>query len=479
MQPPFTAYRGDGDYVFVCYSHGDISEVYEDLTTLHNRGLNIWFDEGISPGTEWSEELAQALEGASQVLFYASKASVSSRHCRDEINFSHNHDQKILVINLEDVSLPVGLELSLSSTQSIQKYQLSQDMYLEKLFNVLPVGAVDSNNVVETANVSKPRRRKTLIGLAAASLLVISAGLTIALDPNYWAARWIMFNADYLGSSIEQKISFATSKDDVRIAYATTGSGPPVLIVLGWATHLENGLASPAYDGAGVLAMSSEEHTIIRYDGRGFGLSDRNIKDFSLEARVADVEAVVEALGLERFALYAMSAGGMVGAAYASRHPDKVASLVLASTNVDRYTTDDELRRFDSMLEVFETSWDSPAVTNLMFEVIFPNLEGVNKEVFGEFLRRSAHGPDMKGFFKVHTRLNVVEETKKITVPTLVVHSRDDRTIPLEAGRRIASLIPGARFEIVEGDHGAGVGMTQSTRKLILDFIDSIPMGAG
>jgi pimeloyl-ACP methyl ester carboxylesterase len=477
MQPPFTAYRGNDDYVFVCDSHSDISEVYEDLTMLRARGLNIWFDEGISPGTEWSEELAQALEGASRVLFYASNGSVSSRHCRDEINFSHNHDKKILVINLEDAALPAGLELSLSSTQSIQKYQLSTEMYLEKLFSVLPSSTVDSTTTVDSTEGSKPRKRKTLIGLAVASLLVIGAGLTIALDPTYWTARWIMFNADYLGSSIEQNISFATSKDDVRIAYATTGSGPPVLIVLGWATHLEDGMDSPAYDSAGVLAMSSEEHTIIRYDGRGFGLSDRNVEDFSLEARVADVEAVVDALGLERFALYAMSAGGVVGAAYASRHPNKVASLVLASTAVDRYSTDEELRRFDAMLGVFETSWDSPAVTNLMFEVIFPNMEGVNKEIFGEFLRRSANGPDLKGFFEVQSRLNVVEETKMIVVPTLVVHGRDDATIPLEAGRKIASLIPGARFEIVEGDHGAGVGMTQETRKLILDFIDSIPMG--
>jgi pimeloyl-ACP methyl ester carboxylesterase len=427
---------------------------------------------GSSPGTEWSEEPARALEGASLVLFYASKASVSSRHCRDEINFSHNHDHKILVVNLEDVALPVGLELSLSSTQAIQKYNLSDDMYLEKIFSALPTGAVGSAEPVE---VSKPLKRKRWIGLAAAFLLMIGAGVTVSLNPDYWTARWLMFNADYLGSSIEQTIGFATSKDDVRIAYAITGSGPPVLIVLGWATHLEHGMDSPAYDSAGVLAMSSEEHTIIRYDGRGFGLSDRNVKDFSLEARIADIEAVVEALDLKKFHLYAMSAGGVAGAAYASRYPEKVVSLVLASTNVDRYSTDEELRRFDSMLGVFETSWGSPAVTNLMFEVIFPNTEGVTKEIMGEFFRRSANGPDLKGFFDVHTRLNVVEETKKITVLTLVVHSRDDATIPLEAGRRIASLIPGARFEIVEGDHGAGVGNTHGTRKLILDFIDSVP----
>ena len=133
MEPPFEAYKGDAGYVFVCYSHADTETVYADISRLNSRGLRVWYDEGISPGTEWNEELGNALSGARLVLFYASSRSAESRHCRDEINFAHNHDIPVLAIHLEDFALPLGLELSLSSTQAIKKHALSDESYLGKL----------------------------------------------------------------------------------------------------------------------------------------------------------------------------------------------------------------------------------------------------------------------------------------------------------------------------------------------------------
>lgn len=365
MAPPFPAYKGVNDYVFVCYSHADTDAVYADLQSLRDRGLRIWYDEGISPGTEWSEELAQALSNSSMVLFFASNSSVKSRHCRDEINFSHNHDKRIIVIELEPVEYPAGLELSLSSTQAVQKHNLEAGHYYDKLLGVLPPGTIGSEarEAPSRTDETQSSRSGRKIALTAAVIVLIAVLGTFVSAPEYWTARWIMFSADNLGGKIEQNIGFATTKDDVRIAYATTGSGPPVVVVLGWATHLEDGMMSPAYDGAGVLAMSSEAHTIIRYDGRGLGLSDRNVDDYSLEARVADLEAVVADLGLERFALYAMSAGGPTGIAYAARYPAKVSSLVLASTNADFTHLDPEQRRrFESMYDTFENNWDNNSV---------------------------------------------------------------------------------------------------------------------
>jgi pimeloyl-ACP methyl ester carboxylesterase len=481
MAPPFPAYKGDNDYVFVCYSHADTDAVYADLQSLRDRGLRIWYDEGISPGTEWSEELAQALSNSSMVLFFASNSSVKSRHCRDEINFSHNHDKRIIVIELEPVEYPAGLELSLSSTQAVQKHNLETGHYYDKLLGVLPPGTVGSDSSEASSGPSESGKTSNAkkFGVAAALLVLLVGGGTFISAPEYWTARWIMFSADNLGTKIEQNIGFATTKDDVRIAYATTGAGPPVVIVLGWATHLEDGMMSPAYDGAGVLAMSSEVHTIIRYDGRGFGLSDRNVDDFSLEARVADLEAVVADLGLERFALYAMSAGGPAGIAYAAKYPEKVSSLVLASTNADFSHLDPEQRRrFESMYDTFENNWDNNSVRKLFFDVLNFNSDGdadtgVNQEIFSEFLGRSADGASIKGFFTEHLYVDASERAKQLEMPTLVIHGKDDKVVEPEAGRRLASLIRGATFKLVEGGHQVGTGGTLESRRMILDFIDS------
>lgn len=476
-EAPFTAYRGADTYVFVCYSHHDTAAVYDDLVLLRSAGVRIWYDEGISPGTQWSDELARALDGAALVLFYASSASTTSRHCRDEINFAHNRDKQILPIYLEQVALRAGLELSLSSTQAIHRFALSDEKYIAKMLDVLPAGAVESG---EVAVITRPTRRRSPVrryALASAAALLVALGIAGALNKDYVLSRWILYSAQYFGDPIEQHIGFAPAADGTRIAYATTGEGPPVLIVLGWATHLQEGINSPTYDPQGILALSSEKHRIIRYDGRGFGLSDRNIANFSLDARVNDIEAVVDALHLERFALYAMSAGGRAAIAYASRHPDKLVSLTLASSAADfSYADPQTMEAFRRMLDVCETSWDrSPAAIDLFIEMVFPDVhDAVVKEVLREFLRRAANGPDLAGFFRGFLAEDVSGLAEQIRVPTLVIHAQDDHTIPLEAGRRLASLVPNARYVIVPGGHGEGTGGTPETRKVILDFIDEV-----
>ena len=85
MEKPFLAYRGSEPYVFVCYAHEDDGAVYRELGWLHDLGAQIWYDEGISPGEEWSQEIGQAIEKAEQVVFFVTPASVASRNCRNEV----------------------------------------------------------------------------------------------------------------------------------------------------------------------------------------------------------------------------------------------------------------------------------------------------------------------------------------------------------------------------------------------------------
>jgi pimeloyl-ACP methyl ester carboxylesterase len=480
MEPPFAAYRGSDSYVFVCYSHTDAASVYPEIAHLRSLGLNIWYDEGISPGTEWSEELARALEGADKVLFYISESSVNSRHCRDEISFSHNHDKQVVAIYLSKTELPVGLELSLSSTQAIQKFALSADQYLGKLSATLP--ALSNNEEGPPGLVPSAQRGSHFLRFkyryAILMALLFMAGSLAMFNREYLQVKTALYLPLIFSDPIKQNIGFAVSKNNRRIAYATTGEGAPIVYVLGWATHLEGGWDSPVYDNQGVLAMSSEDHLFVRYDGRGFGLSDRQVQDFSLEARVSDLEAVVYSLGLEKFAIYAVSAGGPAGIAYASKNPEKLTSLVLASTQASANHLSAEYKEnFELMNPLIEASWENPSVTRLFIDYLFPDYENeydaLTVKIFGEFLRISGQGHAITGFFDQFLTTDVENQASKIEVPTYVVHARGDATIPLEAGRTLASLIPGAKFEIVEGGHNEGIGSVPRVRRKILDFIES------
>ncbi len=315
-----------------------------------------------------------------------------------------------------------------------------------------------------------PRRRR-MLWAALASVLVLAA--VIALNRGAILA-WVALNAPRVFvHPIEQKIGFAQTSDGVRIAYATTGQGPAIVNVLGWATHIEGGFNSPLYDVAGLLPMSSAHHLFVRYDGRGFGLSDRDVKDFSLDARVRDIEAVVDALHLDRVGIYAMSAGGLPAIAYVARHPERVDRLVLASTAARvRGAANAGFDRILRALPLFETDWQVPAVTSIMVDWVAPTADDVQRRVLGEFLRRSGSGAAIAGFFRALSEIDVSDQARQIAVPTLVIHARDDQPVPIEAGRALASLIPNVRFQVVEGGHLEGTGGTPDVRARIIKFFD-------
>lgn len=284
-----------------------------------------------------------------------------------------------------------------------------------------------------------------------------------------WAALTV---PRVLGAGIEQELAFAESADGTRIAYATAGSGPPLVFVLGWATHLTEGLGSPLYDQDGMLAWYARDHTLVRYDGRGFGLSDRTVSDFSLDARVSDLEAVVDALGLERFDLYAYSAGGPVGIEYAARHPDRVSKLILAATQA-RSRRDDSVA-VRGMLDMIENGWESPLARAALSEFLAPEADDVQRRVLMHFMQVAADGPQVAAFLRAHAAIDTTASARRIRVPALVVASDADTTIPIGQSRELASLIPGARFEIVAGaSHIGASGFDPRVKQLAAGFLGS------
>jgi DNA-binding winged helix-turn-helix (wHTH) protein/TolB-like protein/tetratricopeptide (TPR) repeat protein len=133
VERPFQAYEGDEPYVFVCYAHEDKALVYPDITRLKDARLNIWYDEGISPGSEWSDTLARHIEGCAVFLYYVTPRSVVSEHCRREANFALQQTCGMLAVHLEPTDLPSGLKLTLSNRQAILKYDEPAAAYEAKL----------------------------------------------------------------------------------------------------------------------------------------------------------------------------------------------------------------------------------------------------------------------------------------------------------------------------------------------------------
>ena len=320
----------------------------------------------------------------------------------------------------------------------------------------------------------RPRSRRRRVLTVFAGIVVFLLVATMIYLPNRAAilSRIVLVAPRLFVDPVKQRIGFATTSDGVRIAYAITGQGPPVVNVLGWATHIERGAGSPMYDSSGVIRWLSKNYLLVRYDGRGFGLSDRNVGDFSLDARVHDLEAVVDALGLGQCALYAMSAGGPTAIAYTIRHPERVSRLILAGTRAGHDLDAEERRKWDGMLSLFRTSWDSPVVRSMMTHYIAPNANEVEQRVLNEFLRISGDGPAVAGFLQALLEIDTRQLAPRIGVPTLVVHGEEDIIIPFAAGRETASLIPNARFEIISGaDHEQGVAYSPETRKVIDEFL--------
>jgi TolB-like protein len=143
VEKPFTAYRGDEPYVFVCYAHEDANAVYPILSQLHSQGTRVWYDEGVSPGLNWRDEVAKALVSCDVVLFFVTPKSVISSNCLKELNFALSRERRILVTYLEPTELPPGLELSLSDVQAVIRGDHQFTDYILKLSQGL-VGSAQS-----------------------------------------------------------------------------------------------------------------------------------------------------------------------------------------------------------------------------------------------------------------------------------------------------------------------------------------------
>jgi pimeloyl-ACP methyl ester carboxylesterase/DNA-binding CsgD family transcriptional regulator len=252
---------------------------------------------------------------------------------------------------------------------------------------------------------------------------------------------------------MRQRISFCRAGDGTRIAWATHGRGPPLVKVAHWMTHLDHDWASPVW--RPLLDELGRRFTVTRYDGRDTGLSDRDVDAVSLDAWVADLEAVMDESGLQRVPLLAMCQAGPVAIAYAARHPERVSHLVLFGTYaVGRFHRGSgrERREAEALLALMEDAWgaDNPAVRHLWATRFIADASGEILTSFSELQRRSASPRGAARHMAARYDLDVTDLAGRVTAPTLVVHARGDAAVPFETGRRLAALVPGAEFVPLE-----------------------------
>ncbi|HTS23639.1 MAG TPA: alpha/beta fold hydrolase [Casimicrobiaceae bacterium] len=254
---------------------------------------------------------------------------------------------------------------------------------------------------------------------------------------------------------MKQRIGFCTSRDGVRIAFATVGEGPALVRVNNWFTHLELDLDNPVWrHWSEALA---ERRKLVRYDPRGSGLSDRDVSDFSLDAMVADLESVVDALKLRRFPLLGLCQGGVIAVAYAARHPERVSRLVLYDSYPYGAFVKDAgeklARQAEAFSQMIEVGWGRRvgAFRELFANLLMPDAAGHQLKWIGELQRRSASPAVACQLWNAFNNFDIRAEAPKVTAPTLVFHVRGDAMVPFEAGRRLAAAIPNARFVPLEG----------------------------
>src|SRR5262245_1960923 len=277
-----------------------------------------------------------------------------------------------------------------------------------------------------------------------------------------------------------QKIRFCTGRDGVRLGFAACGTGPTVIAAAHWISHLRLDWDNPIR--RAWLSMLSRRHTLIRYDARGTGLSDRDPLDFSLERRIEDLEAVVEAAKCDRFALLGLWTGGAVAISYAVRHPERVTRLVLhACATRGRLARDpgpEQVEEAEAQLKLIELGWanENSAFRQLHTSQLMPDATAEQARAFNDLMRQTTTPANAAKLLRAHwTEVDNRSLGPRVNCPTLVLHAREDGRVPFEEARSLAALIPEARFVPLESRNHILVDGEPAWQQLVAELEDFLP----
>ena len=249
---------------------------------------------------------------------------------------------------------------------------------------------------------------------------------------------------------MNQSIRLCTTADGVRLAYAVSGAGPPLVMSATWVSHLEHQWRS--FTWRPWLDVFTREYKVLRHDVRGCGLSDRNVSNLSFETCVSDFECVINAASFQRFALVGACGGGPAAIEYAAQHPERVSHLVLYATYARgqwrRTDRPDEIEKGRVLLDLTRLGWAQEDHTFLQIWASRYQPGGTLEHLrsWSDQMRAATSADTAVRLLQIVWNVDVQEAASKIKCPVLIVHPEGDLTVPVEEARLLASLIPDCRF---------------------------------
>ena len=252
-----------------------------------------------------------------------------------------------------------------------------------------------------------------------------------------------------------QRIAFTLSADETQIAYALSGEGPPIVRAGTWLTHIQHDWDSPIW--SHWFRLMSQKHTLVRYDPRGCGLSQRETPDISLERWVDDLEAVVDKLGLDTFPLFGMSQGAAVAILYCLRHPERVSQLVLYAPLVTGWSGSQNSRalRWSAMENLVESGWgeENLAFPSMFSQLFVPGATPEHIRWYANTQQKSTSKSSAKRIMKAMSEIRLFSRLDEIDVPTLVVQVAGDQVISADSAQGIAAKIRDCQFASIDSDN--------------------------
>lgn len=253
---------------------------------------------------------------------------------------------------------------------------------------------------------------------------------------------------------MQQSIRYLTTGDGARLAWASMGTGQPLVKAANWLSHLEYDLESPIW--RHWSRFFGGHMQLIRYDERGCGMTGGNPHGLTLEHWLGDLEAVVDAAGIEQpFTLLGISQGAAACVAYAVKHPQRVSKLVLYGAYArGPYERGDEesARLYHAIADIARVGWanENPVFRQLFTSRFIPDATDAQVQWFNELARTTTTAEAAGALLDSRGHINIVPLLASVTAPTLVLHARQDGVVPLEEGRLLAAGIPGSRFVELE-----------------------------
>jgi pimeloyl-ACP methyl ester carboxylesterase len=406
--------------IFISYARADRDAAAVIAAWLEAQGYAVWWDGSLAGGENFSRRIEQELAAAGAVVVLWSQAASGSDWVRDEAATAKAAG-KLVPATIDGAAPPLGFQ--------------------------------GLHTIALTGWRTGDAGFATLLHAIAA----------LGVKPDVQGAR---------AARPAQSIRFCKAFDGVSIAYATVGDGPPLVKTANWMNHLEHDWESPIW--RPFFDAMSARHTLIRYDERGNGLSDWNVEDFSLEAMVADLEAVVDTMGLERFPLLGLSQGCAVSIEYAARHPEKVSKLVLYGGYARgwRSAPQSVQTRTEAMITLMQSGWgsDNPAFRQLFTSIFIPDATREIQDWFNEMQRTTTSPRNAVALMHALGKVDVSKRLPEVKAPTLVIHPRGDLTVPYSRAREMAVGIGGARFVTLENRNHVPLPHHASTQRMIQEI---------